>query len=91
MPPQLTWFACCWAVTGFIASYLFTGPGQLRLVPVMTNGQAAFAVYRREADGTFHAHALQVPTATATGIARIVVFQDPSLFGSLGLPQVSAP
>jgi RNA polymerase sigma-70 factor, ECF subfamily len=91
MPPQLTWFAGRRAVTGFIASYLFTGPGQLRLVPVMTNGQAAFAVYRREADGTFHAHALQVPTATATGIARIVVFQDPSLFGPLGLPQVSAP
>jgi RNA polymerase sigma-70 factor (ECF subfamily) len=91
MPPQLTWFAGRRAVTGFIGSYLFTGPGQLRLVPVLTNTQPAFAVYRREADGAFHAHALQVPTVTATGIARIVVFTDPALFGSFGLPEVAVP
>jgi hypothetical protein len=28
-----------------------------------------------------------VPTVTATGIARIIVFQDTGLFGSFGLPQ----
>jgi len=90
MPPQLTWFAGRRVVTDFIASYLFTGPGQLRLVPVMTNGQPAFAVYRREASGAFPAHALQVPAVTATGIARIVGFTNPDLFGSFGLPQVAA-
>jgi len=87
MPPELTWFRGRQPVVRFIASYLLTAPGQLRLVPVTANGQPAFAVYRRDRDGTYHAHALQVPTLTATGIARIVAFQNPALFGSFGLPR----
>ena len=87
MPPELTWFRGRQPVVRFIASYLLTAPGQLRLVPVTANGQPAFAVYRRDRDGTYHAHALQVPTLTTTGIARIVAFQNPALFGSFGLPR----
>jgi len=74
-------------VVRFTASRLLTGPGWLRLVPVMANGQPAFAVYQRERDGAYHAHALQVLTLTATGIARIVAFPNPGLFGSFGLPE----
>jgi len=87
MPPQLTWFIGRQAVVRFTASRLLTGPGWLRLVPVMANGQPAFAVYQRERDGAYHAHALQVLTLTATGIARIVAFPNPGLFGSFGLPE----
>jgi RNA polymerase sigma-70 factor, ECF subfamily len=87
MPPQLTWFIGRRAVVRFTASALLTGPGWLRLVPVMANGQPAFAVYQRERDGAYHAHALQVLTVTATGIARIVAFPNPGLFGSFGLPE----
>ncbi len=87
MPPLLTWFTGRQAVTRFIASYLLTEPGGLRLVPVIANGETAFAVYQREPSGAYHAHAVLVPTVTATGIARIVAFQDPGLFGSFGLPQ----
>jgi len=87
MPPQLTWFTGRRAVVRFIASHFFTETGRLRLVPVAANGQPAFAVYRREPGGAYHAHALQVPTVTTTGIARIVVFQNPALLGSFGLPQ----
>jgi RNA polymerase sigma-70 factor (ECF subfamily) len=61
-------------------------PGRLRLVPVMANGQPAFAVYQREPGGGYHAHAVLVLTVTRTGIARIVSFQNPGLFGSFGLP-----
>ena len=86
MPPALTWFAGRRAVTVFTASQLFTKPGGLRLVPVMANGQPAFAVYRRDSGTAYHAHALQVLTVTATGIARIVAFTDPGLFASFGLP-----
>jgi RNA polymerase sigma-70 factor (ECF subfamily) len=50
------------------------------------NGQPAFAVYRREPGGAYHAHAVLVLTVTATGIARIVAFQNPGLFASFGLP-----
>jgi RNA polymerase sigma-70 factor, ECF subfamily len=88
MPPQLTWFSGRRAVLRFIASYLLTEPGRLRLVPVSANGRAAFAVYLRAGDGAYQAHALQVPTVTATGIAHIIAFQDPGLFTAFGLPRV---
>ena len=87
MPPVLTWFTGRQAVAGFIAAHFLTEPGGLRLVPVMANGERAFAVYQREPGGAYHAHAVLVPTVTATGIARIIAFQDQGLFGSFGLPQ----
>ena len=86
MPPALTWFAGRRAVTVFTASQLFTEPRGLRLVPVVANGQPAFAVYRRGSGGAYLAHALQVLTVAATGIARIVAFTDPGLFTLFGLP-----
>jgi RNA polymerase sigma-70 factor (ECF subfamily) len=52
----------------------------------MANGQPAFAAYRRGRDGTYEAHALQVLTVTATGVARLVIFLDPALFRTFGLP-----
>ena len=87
MPPVPTWFSGRDAVVRFTASHLFTGLGQLRLIPVTANGQPAFAVYQREPDGTYQAHAVQVLTVTATGIARIVSFLDVGLFRSFGLPK----
>ena len=86
MPPALTWFTGRPAVVAFTASQLLTEPGELRLVPVTANGQPAFAVYRRDSGTAYHAHAVQVLTVTATGIARIVAFTDPGLFTSFGLP-----
>ena len=86
MPPQLTWFTGRQAVARFAASHLLIEPGWLRLVPVTANGQPAFAVYQREPGGAYHAHAVLVLTITTTGIARIVSFRDPGLFGSFGLP-----
>src|SRR6266566_9487287 len=87
MPPLLTWFAGRADVTRFLAAApVFAAPGQLRLVPVRANGQPAFAAYQREPDGTYRAYAVTAPTVTATGIARIVTFFDPDLFGSFGLP-----
>jgi RNA polymerase sigma-70 factor (ECF subfamily) len=87
MPPLLTWFAGRPDVTRFFASStVFAAPGQLRLVPVMANGQSSFAAYQRGPDGTYRAYAVTVPTVTATGIARIVTFFNPDLFGSFGLP-----
>ena len=86
MPPALTWFTGRPAVVAFTAAQLLTEPGALRLVPVTANGQPAFAVYRRDSGTAYHAHAVQVLTVTATGIARIVAFTDPGLFTSFGLP-----
>jgi RNA polymerase sigma-70 factor (ECF subfamily) len=77
MPPVRTWFAGRDSVAGFFASYLFDVPGRFRLVPVTANGQSAFAAYQRESGTRYHAHALVMPTVTATGIAQIVIFLDP--------------
>jgi RNA polymerase sigma-70 factor (ECF subfamily) len=43
-------------------------------------------VFQRAVDGSFHAHAIQVLSVTASGIARIVAFSDTSLFELFGLP-----
>jgi len=87
MPPTLTWFAGRAAVTAFFALRALTAPGRFRLVPVMANGQPAFAVYQLDDDGAYQAYAITVPTVTATGIARLVTFLDPGLFGLFGLPR----
>ena len=87
MPPNLTWFAGRQTVLRFLASRVFAVLGPARMVPVMANGQSAFAVYRREPDGVFRAHEVLVPSLTATGIARMVVFLDPGLVAAFGLPQ----
>ncbi|HEU5419336.1 MAG TPA: sigma-70 family RNA polymerase sigma factor [Streptosporangiaceae bacterium] len=86
MPPFLTWFAGRDAVAQFVGSHLLTAPGDLRLVPVAANGQPAFAVYGRDQHGAYQAHAVQVLTVTAAGIARITAFTSPELFPSFGLP-----
>ena len=87
MSPLLTWFTGRQTVARFIEAHFLTEPGGLQVVPVMANGERAFAVYQREPGGIYHAHAVLAATVTATGIARIVAFQDPGLFGSFGLPR----
>src|SRR5436190_8891046 len=87
MPPLLTWFAGRADVARFFAAApVFAAPGRLKLVPVGTNGQPAFAAYQRDPDGMYRAYAVTLPTVSATGIARIVTFFDPELFGPFGLP-----
>ena len=87
MPPLRDWFAGRQVVVPFFAATAFAAPGQFRLVPVTANGQPAYAVYQRERDGAFRFYAVTVPTATATGIARIVTFFNPGLFRLFGLPR----
>jgi RNA polymerase sigma-70 factor, ECF subfamily len=86
MPPMPTWFAGRAAVLRFFATRALDAPGRFLMVPTMANGRPAFAVYRREGDGAYHADAVTVPTVTGTGIARIVTFRDPGLFALFGLP-----
>src|SRR5215470_11041842 len=86
MPPMPAWFAGREAVMRFFATHVLADPGLFRMVPAMANGQPAFAAYRRGGDGAYEAHALQVLTVTATGVARLVIFLDPALFAAFGLP-----
>src|SRR6478735_7916269 len=86
MPPVLSWFAGRQVVTRVTELYLLTAPGRLRLVRVMANGQPALAIYQVETDGAYHAHAVLLPTVTRRGIARMVSFVNPDMFGLFGLP-----
>ena len=86
MPPMPAWFAGRAAVTRFFEAQVLAAPGLFRMVPTTANGQPAFAAYRRGRDGAYEAHALQVLTVTAAGVARLVIFLDPALFRAFGLP-----
>ena len=87
MPPLLTWFTGLPTVVDFLAASFVTEPGLLRLVATTANGQPAVAVYRRDAGGSYQAHAVIVLTVTTTGIARMVAFQEPGLCMYFGLPE----
>ena len=85
MPPSSVWYAGGDAVATTVAG--LGSLGEWRMVPTAANGQPAAAAYQRGADGTYRAFGIVVLTAATTGIARLVVFGDPGLFGRFGLPQ----
>jgi RNA polymerase sigma-70 factor (ECF subfamily) len=87
MPPLPTWFAGREAIRRFLARQVFGAPRAWRMVATSANGQPAVAAYLRGGDGGYDAHAIQVLTVTATGIARVVAFLDPSLFVTFDLPR----
>ncbi|HEY4462193.1 MAG TPA: sigma-70 family RNA polymerase sigma factor [Streptosporangiaceae bacterium] len=84
LPPSAAWFAGGDAIAGAVAG--LGSPGDWRMVPVAANGQPGAAAYLRGADGVYRAYGIVVLTVTSRGIARIVVFGDPGLFGAFGLP-----
>jgi RNA polymerase sigma-70 factor, ECF subfamily len=88
MPPFATWFAGRIVIGRFLATRVLGASSGMRTVATHANGQPAVAAYAREADGAYRAHAIHVLTITSTGIARIVAFLDPALFGLFGLPDV---
>lgn len=88
MPPSPTWFAGREQVVGFLTARVLRQPGDFKLVLVGANGQPGFAAYRRDGDGRYRAHAVQVLTLDAASIARVVSFDQPELFAIFGLPPV---
>ncbi len=86
MPPQPTWFAGREHVARFLASTVLTEPGAFAMLRTAANGQPALAAYLRGNDGVHRAHAIQVLTASDTGITRIVSFNDAGLFPIFALP-----
>jgi RNA polymerase sigma-70 factor (ECF subfamily) len=57
------------------------------MVPTAANGQPAFAAYLRGHDGVHRAHAVQVLTVSASGIAHVVSFNQPELLATFGMAQ----
>ncbi|WP_099251900.1 sigma-70 family RNA polymerase sigma factor [Mycobacterium sp. shizuoka-1] len=64
--------------------------GDMRLVPLIANGQPAAAMYMRLPDtgGRHVPFQLHVLDVTSDGISHVVAFLDTSLFPKFGLPEV---
>jgi RNA polymerase sigma-70 factor (ECF subfamily) len=85
MPPIPTWFAGRQVIGRFLASRVPANPADMHVIPTAANGQPALATYRRDRDGSHHAHSIQVLTVAAMHITRVTSFQDLTLFTTFGL------
>ena len=90
MPPWLQWYAGREAIQSFFRAQWKTCGG-LRLVPTAANGQPAFAVYERGADGRFAAHSIHVLTLARDAISTMTLFVEPRLVLAFGLPPFRGP
>lgn len=93
MPPSPSWYQGRAAISAFLTSVVFGGPGHVRgrLQPARANGQPAFALYHYdEASRTYRAFAIQVLTfgysASSGQLAEVAIFLNPALFTPFGLP-----
>ncbi|GAA5178936.1 sigma-70 family RNA polymerase sigma factor [Rugosimonospora acidiphila] len=84
MPPIRTWFRGRAAVVDHLVRRVFNRPR--RAIPTSANGYPALATYAEDGDGGFVAHAIHVLETDGESIARIVVFLNPTMFPSFGLP-----
>jgi RNA polymerase sigma-70 factor, ECF subfamily len=85
MPPLRAWFSGIHPVARFLGTRVLA-PGRFTLIPVVANGQAAFACYLCHPDGSMHAHGIQVLDIAGAAIARITIFLDQAQFEIFGLP-----
>jgi RNA polymerase sigma-70 factor (ECF subfamily) len=88
MPPHVTWFANREAVLAFLGRHVLRKPGlfRIRRMPLSANGLPALAMYAREPDGVYRAHALHVIDPARDRIRRIHIFLQPELFDIFGQP-----
>ncbi|WP_084959406.1 sigma-70 family RNA polymerase sigma factor [Thermoactinospora rubra] len=83
MPPFLGWYQGPENIGRLIANWCpAKRPGDLKLVPVSANGQAAFGMY-------FRGEAFAIPVLTLSGgkVSHVSQFFDLSLFEVFGLPR----
>ncbi|HEX8511118.1 MAG TPA: sigma-70 family RNA polymerase sigma factor [Propionibacteriaceae bacterium] len=87
MPPFTGWYQGDEAIGRLIATNCpASGPDDMRLLPTSANGQPAFAVYMRGADGVHRAFHLQQLTLTPAGVSHVTAYFDTSLFAAFSLP-----
>jgi RNA polymerase sigma-70 factor (ECF subfamily) len=86
MPPFDSWYRGPQAIGSLIHLQCpAQGAGDMRLIPVVANGQPGAAMYMREGD--LHVpFQLHVVDFTADGVAHVVAFLDTALFAKFGLP-----
>jgi RNA polymerase sigma-70 factor, ECF subfamily len=86
MPPFTGWYQGAANIGRLVDTQCpAKGPGDMRLVPTIANGQPAFGLYMRDGD-VYRPFNLPVLTLTATGVSHVACFFDLSLFPLFGLP-----
>jgi len=89
MPPFTGWYQGDAAIGRLIATNCpARGPGDMRLVPTAANGQPAFGVYMRDADGVHRPFQIQQLTLSDGGVSHVAAYFDLTLFATFGLPEV---
>lgn len=89
MPPFTAWYRGADVIGHLISNYCpATGPGDQRMVPVMANGQPAYGLYMRDADGVHRAFQIQQLEIRDGQVTHVVAYFDTSLFARFGLPDV---
>jgi RNA polymerase sigma-70 factor, ECF subfamily len=87
MPPFVGWYRGPQAITTLVRQQCpAQAPGDMRLIPLVANGQPAAAMYMREGDRhlPFQLHVLDI---CADGVSHVVAFLDTTLFAKFGLPE----
>jgi RNA polymerase sigma-70 factor (ECF subfamily) len=85
MPPFPEWFVGAETVVRLILAQCGPAPGDIRMVPAAANGQPAFGLYMRDAEGVHRAYQRLVLSVTGDGVAHVSVFFDTSQFPLFGL------
>lgn len=89
MPPFTAWYRGTEAIAALISNYCpANGPDDQRMVPIRANGQQAFGLYMRGADGVHRAFQIQQLEIREGQVAHVVAYFDTSLFARFGLPEV---
>jgi RNA polymerase sigma-70 factor, ECF subfamily len=86
MPPYTGWYQGPRTIISLIHRQCpAESPGDMRMIPLVANGQPAAAMYMRAGD-VHLPFQLQVLDVTADGVSHVVAFLDDTLFAKFGLP-----
>jgi RNA polymerase sigma-70 factor, ECF subfamily len=92
MPPYTGWYRGAENIGRLIAGNCpASGANDMRLVATAANGQPAFAVYMRAADGVHRAFQLHTLTLGESAVTHVTSFFDVRLFPIFGLPEALPP
>ncbi|CAN5204122.1 sigma-70 family RNA polymerase sigma factor [soil metagenome] len=86
MPPFTGWYQGPANIGRLIGGQCPGGSHDMRMVETRANGQPAFGLYMRGAEGAFWPFHLQVLTLGPAGISHVAAFFAPHLFATFGLP-----
>jgi RNA polymerase sigma-70 factor (ECF subfamily) len=86
MPPFTGWYQGNENIGRLIDTQCPGGVHDMRMVATRANGQPAFGLYMRGADGTFTPFHLQVLTIEEGKVTHVAAFFETGLFETFGLP-----